>query len=125
MKTLTLLVAPVLLAGCGAAAAPTVTVTASRTITEAAPAPAPEPAPANQSDGELIRTLLASKGFNYTGPSSDLDSVAQSICDALDTGVSAMTLMNMALDSGFTADEGAALIAAAIVVKCPWNENVV
>lgn len=124
MKTLTLIVAPLLLAGCGASAAtPTVTVTASRTVTEAAPAPVVPEAPT--SDGDLIRDLLSSQGFYYSGPSSDLDSVSQSICDALDSGVSANILGSLAMDSGFTADEAASLVAAAIVVKCPWNKSVV
>ena len=122
MKTLTLIVAPLLLAGCGAAAAPTVTVTASRTVTEAAPAPV---VPDTQSDGELIRALLSSQGFHYPGPASDLEDVSISICDAIDQGIDTGTLGLLAMNAGFSADEAASLIAAAIVVKCPWNEGAV
>lgn len=122
MRTLTLLAASLMLAGCGAAASPTVTVTAPAPVTVTA-APAPEFNPGS-SDGERIRGLLATQGFAYGGPASDLDEVATSICDAMDSGIDAATLASLAMDSGFTRTEAASLVAAAIVVKCPWNSSV-
>lgn len=119
MKTLSILAGALLLAACAGAPASTVTVTAPpETIT--APAPV-----APQSDGEQIRDLLAARGFNYTGPASSLEDVADSVCEAIDKGIEPQTLVRLAMNSGFTMDEGAAIVAASIVVVCPWNRSAV
>lgn len=123
MKTLSVALGALLLTACGTAAAPTVTVTAPASTVTAAPAPAPDP-PA-YSDGDQIRELLATQGFTYGGPSSDLEDVGNSICEAIDSGISPELLVRVAMDSGFTMDEGAALVAASILTICPWNENAV
>ncbi len=127
MKSLPALIAPLLLlTACGGAAAPSVTVT------EQQPAPAPTVTvtesgsvrdPIVGSDGEAIRSLLATQGMNYSGPARDLDELANSICEALDNGISPSLLVQVARDSGFSTEEGAAIVAASIVVKCPWNES--
>ena len=112
----------ILLTACGTAAAPTVTVTApASTVT----APAPEPQAPSSSDGETIRGLLASQGFSYSGPASELEDVGNSICEAIDNGISPELLVRVAMDSGFTMKEGAALVAASILTICPWNESAV
>lgn len=119
MKILLVPVA-LLLAACGAGASPTVTVTAEeRVVTVTAPPPVEAPTEVT------VRSLLESSGFYYPGPDSDLESVSQSICDAIDSGVSPTTIGAIAMDSGFNADEAAAIVAASIVVKCPWNQNTV
>lgn len=122
MRTLILLAASLTLAGCGAAASPTVTVTAPAPAVTVTAEPAPQPN-LPSSDGERIRELLATQGFTYGGPASDLDEVATSICEAMDSGIDAATLAMLAMNSGFTRDEAASLVAAAIVVKCPWNST--
>jgi hypothetical protein len=128
MKTLTVALAALVLTACGSAATPAVTVTApAPTVTVQAPepAPAPELPDVSSSDGELIRSLLASQGFSYDGPTRDLEELSDSICEALDNGIEPSLLVQVAMDSGFTMDEGAALVAAAIIVVCPWNESAV
>lgn len=121
MKTLSLAALALLLAGCGTAAAPTVTVTASETVTEAAPIAPDLPA----SDGEQIRELLDSQGYPYYGPASDLEELAVSVCEAIDSGISPELLVEVAIDNGFSMEEGAALVAASIVVVCPYNQDAV
>lgn len=121
MKTLSLAALALLLAACGTAAAPTVTVTASQTVTEAAPLVPETP----QSDGEQIRDLLASRGMPFSGPASQLEELAVTVCDAIDSGIDPETLVRVAMNSGFTMDEGAAIVAASIVVVCPYNRDAV
>jgi hypothetical protein len=124
MKSLIFALSALAVSACGAAPAPTVTVTApAPTVTVQAPEPAP--APDLSSDGETIRDLLATQGFDYSGPASDLDEVANSVCEAIDSGISPEMLVEVAMNSGFSMREGAAIVAAAIVVKCPWNEGAV
>lgn len=124
MKTLALVAGAIFLAGCAAAPAPSVTVTApASTVT--APAPAPAPDFESQSDGEQIRELLDSRGFSYSGPASDLEDLADSICGAIDSGISPELLVEVAMDNGFSMEEGAALVAASIVVVCPYNKDAV
>ena len=125
MKTLALAAGAILLAGCAAAPSPAVTVTApASTVTAPAPAPAPEP---NNyaSDGEQIRELLDSQGYPYYGPASDLEELATSVCEAIDNGISPELLVQVAMDNGFSMKEGAALVAASIVVVCPYNRDAV
>ena len=125
MKTLSLAAGAILLAGCAAAPTPAVTVTApASTVT--APAPAPAPAPDTYaSDGEQIRDLLDSRGYPYYGPASDLEELADSVCEAIDNGISPELLVQVAMDNGFSMEEGAALVAASIVVVCPYNRDAV
>lgn len=126
MKTLSLALAALILTACGTAAAPTVTVTApAPTVTTTVPAPAPAPERPSRSDGDTIRDLLATQGFTYGGPTRDLEEVGGSICEAIDNGISPELLVRVAMDSGFTMEEGAALVAASILVLCPWNESAV
>ena len=124
MKTLALAALPLLLVGCGTAAAPTVTVTASETVTEAAPV-VPDTPDLPSSDGEQIRDLLDSQGYPYYGPASDLEELATSVCEAIDNGISPELLVQVAMDNGFSMEEGAALVAASIVVVCPYNRDAV
>ena len=125
MKTLSLAAGAILLAGCAAAPTPAVTVTApASTVT--APAPDPAPAPDNYtSDGEQIRELLDSQGYPYYGPAFDLEELATSVCEAIDNGISPELLVQVAMDNGFSMKEGAALVAASIVVVCPYNRDAV
>lgn len=124
MKTLSLAAGAILLAGCAAAPTPAVTVTApASTVT--APAPAPAPAPDLQSDGDRIIDLLDSQGYPYYGPASDLEELATSVCEAIDNGISPELLVQVAMDNGFSMEEGAALVAASIVVVCPHNRDAV
>ena len=124
MKTLALAALPLLLVGCGTAAAPTVTVTASETVTQAAPV-IPDTPDLPSSDGEQIRELLDSQGYPYYGPASDLEELATSVCEAIDNGISPELLVQVAMDNGFSMEEGAALVAASIVVVCPYNRSAV
>ena len=119
MKTLSLAAGAILLAGCAAAPTPAVTVTApASTVT----APAPD---TYASDGEQIRELLDSRGYPYYGPASDLEELADSVCEAIDNGISPELLVQVAMDNGFSMEEGAALVAASIVVVCPYNSSAV
>lgn len=124
MKTLALAALPLLLVGCGTAAAPTVTVTASETVTQAAPV-IPDTPDLSSSDGEQIRELLDSQGYPYYGPAFDLEELATSVCEAIDNGISPELLVQVAMDNGFSMKEGAALVAASIVVVCPYNRDAV
>ena len=125
MKTLSLAAGAILLAGCAAAPTPAVTVTAPASTVTAAPAPAPAPDFESQSDGEQIRELLDSRGYPYYGPASDLEELAVSVCEAIDNGISPELLVQVAMDNGFSMEEGAALVAASIVVVCPYNSDAV
>ena len=128
MKTLSVALAALVLTACGSAATPAVTVTApAPTVTVQAPepAPAPELPDVSATDGEMIRNLLATQGFSYDGPARDLEELADSICGALDNGIDPTLLVQIAMDNGFSMDEGAALVAASIIVVCPWNESTV
>jgi hypothetical protein len=121
MKTLSAALAALFLTACGTAAAPTVTVTApASTVTAAAPVPAPK----TSSTGEEIRSLLATQGMTYGGPASQLEEVADSVCEALDNGISLELLVRVAMDSGFSMEEGATIVAASIVVVCPRHRSV-
>lgn len=125
MKTLSLAAGAILLAGCAAAPNSTVTVTAPAPAPSTVTAPAPAPAPdfESQSDGEQIRELLDSRGYPYYGPPSDLEELAVSVCEAIDSGISPELLVEVAMDNGFSMEEGAALVAASIVVVCPYNSD--
>jgi len=98
------------------AAVPQTTVT----VTEEAPAPIPAPERATNDD-DLYLSLLASEGIRSDRATSI--EVGRSICEALDSGYEKSLLALVAVDSGFTEREAAALVAAAVVVYCPWHES--
>lgn len=72
-----------------------------------------------------MRDLLSSQGFDYYGPASDLEELADSICGALDNGIDPALLVEVAINNGFSMEEGAALVAASIVVVCPQHRSAV
>lgn len=115
-------VAAAVLTACaaGTPTAETVTVTASETVTRE-PAPEPEPAPQSESDDDLYIGLLASKGV-YAGRSDSIQ-VGHMVCDALDDGYTGVEMVALAKASGFTTEQGAAIVAAAVLAYCPWNEG--
>jgi hypothetical protein len=102
-----------------ACARPAATPQATVTVTEAAPAPVPAPERATNDD-DLYLSLLASEGIRADRQTSI--EVGRSICEALDAGYEKSLLALVAVDSGFTDREAAALVAAAVVVYCPWHE---
>lgn len=103
-----------------ACARPAATPEATVTVTEAVPVPAPEP-DTRMSDDDLYLSLLASEGIRATRETSI--EVGQTICKALDSGYEKTLIALVAVDSGFTEREAAALVAAAVVVYCPWHEG--
>lgn len=108
------------LAGCATpAAAPERTVT----VTQEAPAPIPEPEQAAPLEGNDAAYLdfLRSKGINASAETSI--EVGKTVCSTLDKGYSVTLIMSAAIDAGFTTEEAAAIIGAAIVTYCPWNES--
>lgn len=119
------LAAPLLVAACAvpgnATPAPTVTVTA----TEERPAPKPEPEPEPRIEGDDATYLgfLRSKGI--MADSDTTIEVGKQVCEALDDGYEPELLMMLAIDAGFTTDQAAAIIAAAIMTYCPWNQSAV
>ena len=123
------LTAPLVLTACGGiqAATPTATVTVTSEAPRPAPAPEPEPEPepepAANSDDETYLAFLASKGIN-ADPDTSIE-VGRNVCDVLDQGISITRVMDAAIDAGFTTDQAAAIVAAAIVTYCPWNESLV
>lgn len=122
MKTpLVAAAAALLLAGCSGLPATNQTVTERQTVT-AAPAPAPVPE-VDTDDETFIRILVGQDSAFATVPEQDLIDVAGSICSLLDEGFSASTLGEVAMDSGLSMQQAAALVAASIVVYCPWHEN--
>ena len=74
-----------------------------------------------QSDGEQILALLESQGVYVSSDPASLDDVAVTICDALATGSSTTLLVSVAMESGLSRNEATSLVAAAIIVKCPWE----
>lgn len=121
----TLAALPLILAACGGLPVATVTVTQEPPVTVTAE---PEPQPTTQRSAprdpdQLVRLLETTDPiFGYL-PENDLVELAVTICDRLGEGFAATTLGNLAIDSGFTREQAAALIAASIVVYCPWEEG--
>ena len=99
---------------------PAVTVTETETVTRPAPEPEPEPQDDVQGDDATYLAFLASKGV-VADPDTTIE-VGKQVCETLDAGHDVQTLMALAVGSGFTSDQAAAIIAAAIVTYCPWNE---
>jgi predicted alpha/beta hydrolase family esterase len=120
MKIIGIMAGALLVAACAtptATPAPTVTITQEVAPTREAPAPA---ATASNND-DLYMAFLESEGIRADRETSI--EVARSVCEALDAGYSPTLLGAMAQDSGFTRNQAAAIIAASIVVYCPWNET--
>lgn len=119
------LAAPLLVAACstGSTAAPAPTVTVTETEERPAPTPLDEPETGSDLTGDDATYLgfLASKGV-VADPDTTIE-VGKTVCGALDDGYDPETLMTVAIGSGFTTEQAAAIIAAAIVTYCPWNES--
>lgn len=108
------------IAGCTSPrAAPEATVT----VTQEAPEPRPEPTRADPLRGndQTYLDFLRSKGI-YASDETSIE-VGKTVCATLDQGYDVVTIMRVAIDSGFTQDEAAAIIGAAILTYCPWNES--
>ena len=99
-----------------ACAMPSASPQATVTVTEDAPAPTRAPAPAQDAD-DLYMGFLASEGI-YASRETSIE-VGRSICKALDGGYDKRVIALLAVDSGFTEREAAALVAAAVVAYCP------
>ena len=118
------LAAPLLVAACSTGStAPAPTVTVTETEERSAPAPVDEPDTSSDivGDDATYLAFLASKGV-VADPDTTIE-VGRSVCGALDNGLDPQTLVTVAMSSGFTMDQGAAIVAAAIVTYCPWNES--
>lgn len=76
--------------------------------------------PSGSNDDDLYMAFLTSEGI-YASRDTSVE-VAHQVCDALDQGFSVAMLGMVAVDSGFTQEQAAAIIAAAIIIYCPWNE---
>lgn len=69
---------------------------------------------------EVVR-LLEGVGINYVDVEM-ADSLATSICDALDSGMEPWQVAKVGMDSGLSQDHAAATVAASIIVYCPQYE---
>ena len=119
MKKIALLAAvPLLVAACTGAPAATVTVTES-----AAPPKSAEPREETRPRLDIMDLLVDSDPAFGALSRSDVVEVAKMVCENLDQGYAASTLGNLAMESGFTKDQAASLIAASIVVYCPWQRD--
>jgi hypothetical protein len=110
--------AAMFVAGCGTApqqATPTVTVTEEKTVEKTV-----EPEPETDPD-DAYMMLLAESGV-YSDRQTSIE-VGRTVCDALDDGYDPAVLAMLAMDAGFTQDQAAGIVAAAIVVYCPWNRT--
>lgn len=74
-----------------------------------------------QSDGEEIRFLLESQNVYVPASDATLEELADTVCQAVGSGTSTGQLVAVAMDSGFSQDEAASIVAASIIVKCPWE----
>lgn len=119
----TVAAATVILAGCSSAAvpAPTVTVTEKQTVTS-------EPYVDEQDDNAVSTdadsaylSMLNSKGI-VADPETSIE-VGHMVCDALDDGYTGVEMVGVAKSSGFTTEQGAAIVAAAVIAYCPWNKE--
>lgn len=103
--------------GCGTQqATPTVTVTEEKTVERTV-----EPAPERDPD-DAYMMLLAESGV-YSDRQTSIE-VGRTVCDALDEGYEPAVLALLAVDAGFTNEQAAGIVAAAIVAYCPWNSTV-
>ena len=109
--------AAMFVAGCGTApqqATPTVTVTEEKTVEKTVE---PETDP-----DDAYMMLLAESGV-YSDRQTSIE-VGRTVCDALDDGYEPAVLALLAVDAGFTNEQAAGIVAAAIVAYCPWNSTV-
>lgn len=113
--------APLVLAGCVSPAAEPEARTV--TVTKEAPAPEPTDEPERNITGDDATYLafLASKGV-VADPDTTIE-VGKQVCEALDNGIPGTMLVTVAEGSGFTRDQAAAIVAAAVLTYCPWNEE--
>ena len=74
-----------------------------------------------QSDGEQILALLESEGLYVSSDPQSLDELAVTLCDALAAGTSSTYLVSIAMDNGLSRNGATSLVAASIIVKCPWE----
>lgn len=121
MKLIAVAAAALAVAACSAPNAVTTTVT--ETVTQAAPREEPSQEPQNKAtnDDDLYIAMLASKGV-VAGRAESIE-VGHMVCGALDDGYTGVDLVAVAKSSGFTTEQGAAIVAAAVLVYCPWNEG--
>ncbi len=110
--------------------AATVTVTETATDTRPAPEPAAEPdtdfGTSSESEKDEQYVLLVSSKVNTYGiDPGTLTELGRTVCASLDKGIDVETIYMLARSNGLSEDEAAAIIAAAIVVYCPWNESMV
>lgn len=75
------------------------------------------------SDGEQVLALLESQNVYVSASPLMLDDLAETVCEALANGTSSTLLVGVAMDSGFSRNEATSLVAASIVVKCPWESG--
>lgn len=122
-RLIAVLAAPLFVAACSTgAAAPTPVVTVTEIEERVVPAPElDEPARDVVGDDATYLAFLASKGI-VADPDTTIE-VGRNVCGALDEGISVILLMDVAKGSGFTTEQSAAIIGAAIVTYCPWNES--
>lgn len=103
-----------------ASPAPAVTVTATETERAVAPAPAPD---VYSDDEQYLDLLYGSSSWFYDIDETLLIDLGGSICGALDSGATLEQIAVAALDSGIPMERAAELVAASVVVYCPWNES--
>lgn len=113
-----LIAAPALALILGGCAIPGASPQQTVTVTEEAPREIPERA---SSPDDLYMDLLASEGIR--APRDTSIDTARLICEALDAGYEKEVLAEMAMDAGFSMREAAAIVAASMVVYCPWHEE--
>lgn len=123
MKIIAVAAAALAVAACSAPNAVTTTVTETVTAPQSSPRDEPrdEPRDTGQSDDDLYIGLLASKGV-VAGRADSIE-VGHMVCDALDDGYTGVDMVSVAKASGFTTEQGAAIVAAAVLAYCPWNED--
>lgn len=105
--------AALFLAGCGSP-----TAVPERTVTVTQEAPEPNQA---QGDDETYLSFLRSKGIVAT-PETSIE-VGKTVCETLDKGYDVLDIMDAAKDAGFTTEQSAAIVAAAVLTYCPWNKS--
>jgi hypothetical protein len=116
------LAAPLALAACATPNTATPTVTQTVTVTEEAPAPEPDEPERNiVGEDATYLAFLASKGI-VSDPETSIE-VGKQVCQALEEGIPGTMLVTVAEGSGFTREQGAAIVAAAVLTYCPWNED--
>jgi hypothetical protein len=104
-------VACLALAGCTMGAQPAVTAE-------------PRAGLSDPSDPQRMKTLLVRQDPAFDR--IDTETIGRAgvlICGSIDDGMRPSEIGQTAMNSGFTMDQAVALVAAAIVVFCPWHEG--